>query len=237
MTFDGRCSPVAIVTGGSRGIGRAIAERLRDEGFEVVSFSKSSVVKDHCYRCDITDQMQVEEAVSGVIKRFGRVDVLVNNAGIVTSDRLVNTSLEDWRLVIATNLTAAFLLSKSVIPSMSAQGSGSIINISSIAARNYSPTASAAYTASKAGLVGFTRQLAQELVRLNIRVNCVCPSQTRTEMLERNLSDSQIHNIEKHVPMSRLAEPTEIAEVVNFLASKKASYVTGAVVDVNGGQI
>jgi 3-oxoacyl-[acyl-carrier protein] reductase len=226
---------VAIVTGASRGIGLSIYNKFLSEGIDVVGValhrSESSI------ECDITKEHEVEKVVSDTFDKYGHLDILVNCAGIVTSQDIVDTSVEQWNRVISTNLTGAFIFSKHTLRYMKQQRSGKIINIGSIAGRHRSISASVEYTCSKYGLIGLTRQLAYQYSKYNININCVCPSQTKTDMLLSNFDAQSITELESNIPIGRLAVPNDISNIVYFLVTEQASYVSGAVLDVNGGQI
>jgi len=230
-------SSVAIVTGSSRGIGKSIKNKLETKGNIVIGIHRNAIEDKFDKKCDIRKETDVKNLVSDIIDEFGKIDVLVNNVGIVTTADISNTSLNDWNDLLSTNLTGAFLLCKYVLPFMKINNYGKIVNISSVAARSYSKTASVAYTASKYGLIGLTKQLAYEYGQFGININCICPSQTRTEMLVNNLAKKELENIEKQIPLGKIAEPEQIADVVHFLCSSKSSYIHGSVIDVNGGQI
>ena len=147
------------------------------------------------------------------------------------------SNLDTWNNILQTNLTSAFLLCKNILPYMKKNKYGKIVNISSVAARSYSKTASTEYTVSKYGLIGLTKQLAYNYGRYNINVNCICPSQTQTKMLERNVSKKILEKIKKDNPLKKIAKPDDVANVVKFLCSDNSSYMNGAIVDINGGQI
>tara|TARA_B110000444_G_C18806662_1_gene580370 strand:- start:799 stop:1509 length:711 start_codon:yes stop_codon:yes gene_type:complete len=228
---------VVIVTGASRGIGKAIKENFEAEGHIVFSFSRNGHNNEYEKKCDIRSEKEVELFVDNVLTMQGKIDFLINNAGIVTPGPFSKTNLKDWNNVIATNLTGAYLMCKNVLPSMKKKKFGKIVNISSVAARSYSLSASAEYTASKYALIGLTKQLAYEYGKYNININCICPSQTRTDMLENFLSEDQISKIEQSIPLKKIATPKDIAGIIIFLCSNKSSYMQGSILDVNGGQI
>jgi NAD(P)-dependent dehydrogenase (short-subunit alcohol dehydrogenase family) len=224
-------SRVAIVTGGSRGIGAAIASTLRREGFTVIATSSKAKVVDATWQCDVRDESAVKELVESVIKQYGRIDVLVNNAGIASTKDM---DISEWTNIIDTNLTGTFLMCKHVLPHMVVNG-GRVINIGSVAGISRSKTASVAYTCSKYGITGLTKQLAPEYARYGITINCLCPSQTETEMLLDNVSPSMRSELADKNPSGRLADPWEIAEVVLFLTSSAAEYINGTTIPITGG--
>ena len=230
-------SKIAIVTGSSRGIGKSIKENFIDKGITVVGVSRNTKNNKLDKKCDIRNEFEVRELIGDVIKEFGRIDILINNAGIVTFKDITQTDLEDWNNVFSTNLTGPFLLCKYVLPYMKKVKYGKIVNVSSIAARSYSKTASVEYTSSKYGLIGLTKQLAYKYGKYNLNINCICPSQTETEMLLKNLTKKQISKIEEQIPLGSIAKPEQIADLVYFLCSDYSNYINGSVIDINAGQI
>jgi 3-oxoacyl-[acyl-carrier protein] reductase len=227
---------VAIVTGASRGIGKAICDLFVERGITTIGVSRHIKLGDTTRHCDIRDEIAVESLFTELAGTFGHIDILVNNAGIVTHGDILETSFEEWEDVMRTNLTGAFLCCKHVLKHMKERRYGKIINISSIAGRFRSQLASVAYTCSKYGLIGLTRQLASHYAQYNININCVSPSQTRTPMLVEKISQEGIKALVSNIPAGRLAEPDDIAQVVYFLTTDAASYIHGAIIDVNGGQ-
>jgi 3-oxoacyl-[acyl-carrier protein] reductase len=240
---------VALVTGGSRGIGRAIVSRLASEG-AAVAFTYGSRAADAeqlqeavrqqgglacAYKTDASDEQQMEEFVTSVRERWGRVDIAISSAGVMYDSPVEETPVTEWRRVIEVNLTGAFLLARRVIPLMKAQGSGRIINISSQAAFNGSAN-HAHYSASKAGLLGFTYATAKELGPYGITVNAVTPGRIRTDMVMER-SQGRMEEWLAQIPMNRLGKAEEVAAVVAFLCSEDAAYVHGANITVAGGQL
>jgi 3-oxoacyl-[acyl-carrier protein] reductase len=225
---------VAVVTGASRGIGQSTAQMLERQGFVAVSAARSLPDGERTRRVDVGDDDGVRRMCESVEQAFGRIDVLVNCAGIASSTNALELGVAEWEAVLRTNLIGAHNCCKHVLPAMRRRRFGRIVNVASIAARSFSRTSSVAYTASKYGLVGLTRQLAAAFGQDGVTVNCVAPSQTRTEMLDA-LAPAQLQAIAEANPLGRLAEPAEVAAAICFLASDGASYINGAVVDVNGG--
>lgn len=228
---------VAVATGAARGIGKVISDLFVDRGITAIGVSRHIELSGTTRQCDIRDEAAVKALFAELIDTFGHIDILVNNAGIVTHGDILETSFEEWENVIRTNLTGAFLCCKHILKHMKERRYGKIVNISSIAGRFRSSMASVAYTCSKYGIVGLTRQLALHYAKYNININCVCPSQTRTPMLVQNISQERIDTLVSEIPAGRLAEPDDIAEVVYFLSTDATSYINGAVIDVNGGQL
>jgi 3-oxoacyl-[acyl-carrier protein] reductase len=236
---------VALVTGASRGIGRAIAARLAERGATVVAAARG----DHAQSCadaltaaghraeaialDVTDAAAVEAAPGGIVKRFGRLDIVVSNAGVARDQLLLRMKREDWDAVIATNLTATFLLAQAALRPMLKQKGGRIIAISSVVGQ-MGNAGQANYAASKAGLVGFAKALAREVASRSITVNVVAPGMIDTEMTRAIAERSQI-DWASQIPIGRPGTVDEVAAAVSFLASDEASYITGHVLAVNGG--
>ncbi len=214
---------IVVVVGGSTGIGKGIVDSFKKLGARVESISRSN--------CDITKKEDIDFYFSDIHK----VDILINNAAINYCKPIENISLDEWDEVISTNLTSYFYIIKKCIPLMS-KGS-KIINVSSIAGRSKSLVSGVHYTSSKAGLIGLTRQLAQELGPKGININCVCPSQTLTPMLERSMSKKQLKELSFNIPLRRVATVNEIVDPILFLCSEGASYIHGACLDINGGQL
>lgn len=240
---------VAIVTGGARGIGQAIALTLADAGAHIVITDvrlpdtlQSTIDKIHAngskcvvYQSDITNAADVKTVVEKVIAAFGRIDILVNNAGITRDGLLMRMSEEDWDMVINVNLRGTFNMTKATIRQMMSQRSGKIINIASVVGV-IGNAGQANYSASKAGIIGFTKSMAKELASRNIQVNALAPGFVETEMTAK-LTDDQRKAFLDFIPLKRAAKPEEIAGVVKFLASPDADYITGQVICVDGGMV
>ncbi len=240
----------AVVTGGARGIGQAIAVRLLASGANVMIWDVDKATleaapaaldggdKVDTALADVTDPDAVEAAHARTLERFGGIDVLVNDAGISgpTVPTWENT-LEDWNRVVAVNLTGTFICCKVVVPGMMARGYGRIVNLASIAGKE-GPAGCPAYAAAKAGVIGFTKSLAKEVVSAGVLVNCVTPSATRTKFLEQ-LSESHLQNLldtNDDIPMGRLGEASDVAPLVAWLCTEDCSFSTGAAFDVSGGR-
>jgi 3-oxoacyl-[acyl-carrier protein] reductase len=229
-----------LVTGGNRGIGLAIARAFADAGDKVAITYRSGEPPEEllklgvlAVRCDITDTEQVEQAYKEVEEKHGRVEVLVANAGITKDQLLMRMSEDDFTSVLDTNLTGTFRVVKRANRGMLRAKHGRVVLISSVVGLLGSP-GQANYAASKAGLVGFARSLARELGSRNITFNVVAPGYVDTDMTQA-LTDEQREGIVAQVPLGRYAQPAEVAAVVRFLASDDASYITGAVIPVDGG--
>jgi len=186
---------------------------------------------------DATNATAVQNFINYVAQKEKRIDILINAQAINHCVPIENISIAQWGKVLATNLTSIFLMCKACVPHMKKQRYGKIVNISSVAARNRSPVSGVHYVASKSAILGFTRQLAFETAPFGLNVNAVCPGQTETPMLMKSMTPSQRKALAKSIPLRRIADPEEQASVILFLASDTASYMSGAVVDVNGGQI
>ena len=236
---------VAIVTGASRGIGRAIALRLASAGVRVVAGARADhaqAVVDEiagaggtalAVQLDVTEPGSVAGIARAALDHFDRIDVLVNNAGIVRDRLLLRMKPEDWDAVVATNLSAAFSCCRAVLRPMVKQRSGRIVNIGSVVGRTGNP-GQANYAASKAGLEGFTRSLALEVASRGITANVVAPGMIETDMTS-GLGERAGEALRGRIPMGRLGTPDDVAGAVCFLASDEAAYITGQVVSVNGG--
>ena len=240
---------IALVTGGAQGIGSAICRTLAQEGyFVIVNYLHSEVevenlIKDiknengyaEKYLCDVRDYNENEKMVNYIIKKFGRIDLLVNNAGISEHKIFQDITMQDYNNMINTNLTSAFMLCQMVVKQMIKQHSGKIINISSIWGI-CGASMEVHYSVAKAGLIGLTKSLAHELALSNIQVNCIAPGAINTRMMS-SFSQDEITDFCDAIPMGRLGTPQEVAYCVGFLASDKASYITGQVISPNGGLI
>ena len=240
---------VALITGATRGIGKQIALELANNGFDIADNYRSmqdekkeqkKEIEANGVRCefvkaDVSKFEECEEMVKNVIEKFGKVDVLVNNAGITKDGLLMRMKKEDFEAVIDVNLTGTFNVTRNVIPYMIKQKAGRIINLSSVVgvAGNAGQTN---YSASKAGIIGFTKSLAKEVASRNILVNAIAPGFIDTDMTAV-LSDSVKEGINAQIPLRRMGSAKEIAKVVKFLSSEDSSYVTGQVINVDGGMV
>ncbi|MFK3738782.1 acetoacetyl-CoA reductase [Massilia sp. TN1-12] len=240
---------VALVTGGMGGLGTAICRRLETEGYQVaVTYSPGNATPEAwlaaqrddgyhftAFKVDVTDYGDCEWMVQKLLADMGRLDVLVNNAGITRDRSLRKMSREDWQGVLNTNLDSVFNMTKQAIEPMMAQRWGRVINISSVNGQQ-GAFGQANYSAAKAGMHGFTKALALEMARHGITVNTVSPGYLRTRMVEAVPVEVMRDKILPQIPMGRLGEPDEIAGLVAYLASEEAGFMTGANLAINGGQ-
>lgn len=246
MTIEDK---VALVTGSGRGIGKAIALKLAEEGADLVindldektarnvageveSKGRSSLYST----ADISRLKQVEEMYDRVMDEFGRIDILVNNAGIIRRGSIEDHSYEDFDKVLTVNLRGTYNCSKEIVPILKDKGQGKIINISSIAGKVGDITSAPSYGPSKGGINTLTKSLARELAPFGVTVNAVAPHAIETEM-SSEWSKEKRKKVTSEIPLDRLGKPAEVAAVVAFLASKEADFITGEIVDVNGGYL
>jgi len=241
---------VALVTGAGRGLGLAVARKLAEAGARVVAADiESAAAREAADRLlapwgpalgvpvDVADPASVEAMVEEAVAAFGRVDILVNNAGILYRTRFPDISPSEWERVLRVNLTGPFLCTRAVLPRMKEQRYGRIVNISSSAGRSVSTLGGAHYTASKAGLLGLTRAVAKEAAPFGITVNAVCPGLFDTEMVRSTTSPEERERLVGSFPVPRMGIPEEVGEAVLFLCSEEAAYITGAALDINGGDL
>ena len=234
----------AVVTGGARGIGYACAERilaagaalsLWDQDAEALAAAASRLGKVHTAAVDITDAESVAAAADAAIRAFGKVEILVNNAGITGANKKTwEFEPAEWRRVIDVDLTGAFLCARAFAPAMIAQHYGRIVNMASVAGKEGNPNA-AAYSAAKAGLIGLTKSLGKELATEGITVNCVTPAAAETDLFKQ-MTAEHIAYMRSKIPMNRFVQPVEIAALVAWLCSEECSFSTGAVFDISGGR-
>ena len=245
-----RNEKTAFITGATRGIGREIAVKLAEEGYDVainyrtmnqeLENLKTQIENDFGVKCafvqgDVSKFEDAEKMVKEIVETLGKIDVLVNNAGITKDGLLMRMAKEDFESVIDINLVGTFNVTRNVIPLMIKQKSGRVINISSVVgvAGNAGQTN---YSASKAGIIGFTKSLAREVASRNILVNAIAPGFIATDMTSI-LNEAQKENINAQIPLKRMGTPEDVANLVKFLASKEASYITGQTIHVDGGMV
>lgn len=231
---------IILVTGGSRGIGKSIAEAFAEEEAVVIVTYKNSIDGNYFdskkikhYKCDVADSKSVQEVVETINKEFSKIDVLVNNAGITKDGLLMRMSEDDWDVVLDTNLKGVFNVTKAVSRSMMSKRYGKIINITSIVGITGN-AGQANYVASKAGVIGFTKSVAKELASRNININAIAPGFIETEMTDK-LSDEVKQNYLNSIPMKKFGKPEDISNAVKFFASDAAGYITGQTLCVDGG--
>lgn len=238
---------VALITGSTRGIGRAIAIELAKKGIDIVVNNDKDTqeelevlntlrgfgIRAMYIKAEVSDANQVEKMVEKILKEFGRIDILINNAGIVMDKMLENMDVEQWNRVLSVNLTGTFNCTKSVIKQMQQQAAGKIINISSIIGE-IGNVGQANYSASKGGVISFTKTIAKEYAKDGILVNAIAPGYIKTRMTE-NIPKGIMQKILEQIPVGRLGTPEEVAKLVCFLASDDANYITGQVININGG--
>lgn len=235
---------IALVTGASRGIGKAVAQRLADSGFFVIGTATSeegvAVIEDYLHDSggigrvlQVQDSQQINDLFEEIESVYGAVQILVNNAGITKDGLLMRMEDSAWQSVIDVNLTAVYSMSKRAIKGMMKARNGRIINITSVVA-SMGNAGQTNYAATKAGVEGFTRSLAREIGSRQVTVNCVAPGLIETDMTDE-LDERLINAMLDAVPLGRLGRPEDVAAAVNFLASEEANYITGAVLAINGG--
>ena len=232
--FSGR---VALVTGGSSGIGAAAARRLRDEGAQVASFDLDAEAPEGVLALagDVARSSDVEAAVAQTHAQLGPIDVLVCSAGVPgASLPTVDVTDEEWRRVMGINADGVFYCNRAVIPSMVERGYGRIVNVASIAGKEGNPMAGA-YSASKAAVIGMTKAIGKDLARTGVIVNCVAPAVIETPILD-GITEEHIGYMVDRIPMGRMGEPEEVAALICWLASEECSFSTGATYDISGGR-
>jgi 2-hydroxycyclohexanecarboxyl-CoA dehydrogenase len=238
--LDGK---IAIVTGAGQGIGRAIAGKFAAEGAAVVVTDLDEATAREtadglpgavAIASDVTDRAAVEAMAGQVVRQFGRIDVLVNNAGWDKASPFVDSDPDDWDRAIAVNLYGVLHTARAVLPVMARQGSGAVVNLGSDAGRVGS-SGEAVYSAAKGGVIAFTKSLAREMARHQVRVNCVCPGPTDTALFASFAGPKLREALTRAIPFRRLAQPADVANVVAFLASDEASFITGQTISVSGG--
>jgi len=242
--LDGK---VAVVTGGARGIGKAICQSLAREGASVIvcdidyegAEETASEIRNQgfsafAFKLDVSCGKEVKKVFKEILEKFKRVDILVNNAGVTSLVPLEEMSEEEWDRVMAVNLKGPFLCSQAVMKAMMSQREGKIVNISSLAGKVGGIVVGANYSASKAGVISLTKSFAKKMAPYGVNVNAVCPGQIKTRMTDI-WSEKDKKKFIEQIPLGHFGEPEDIAEAVLFLVSRRAKFITGEVVDVNGG--
>ena len=245
--MDEKPSKVALITGSSRGIGYAIALEFAKRNIDVVINNHEHTLEGEkaadeikkmgrralYIQADVSDYQQVEKMVEKITKEFGKIDILVNNAGITRDKLLENMDADTWNNVLSVNLTGIFNCTKAVIKHMKSQGHGKIINISSVVGITGN-IGQANYSASKGGVISFTKTIAKEYARYNININAVAPGFIKTSLLQ-SIPEKVMEKILKKIMLGRLGNPEEVAKLVYFLSSDDSTYITGEVININGG--
>ena len=242
MTLNGK---TVVVTGAAGAMGLAVVRNMLEDGAQVALVDVDAMRLDSLIRflrgttlavsCDVSESGAVRQAHSQIEKVLGPVDILVNNAGILSDDKAEATTDEGWRRVMAVNLDGAFYWSRAVLPQMRKRGWGRIINVGSLAAKTGGLTAGTAYSTSKGALAALTFSLAREAAADGVTVNAVAPAYVKTPMITEQLNEAQRRQLLAQIPVGRFCEPEEFAHAVRFLASPLAGFITGEVLDVNGG--
>ena len=241
---------IAIVTGAGQGMGRSVAMKLASEGNKIIvndvnseqadsTVSKINALGGIAYpnNADVTTHDEVTNMADQCLTLYGNIHIFVNNAGVLKPTKVIDIEEQEWDWVIGVNLKGTYLCSRAVLPAMQDAGWGRIVNFSSTAGKSTSTVGGAHYTAAKAGILGFTRHLSREAAPFGITVNSVCPGLIDTEMVRSTISEDRAKFYTDSFPISRMGDPTEVAELVAFLASDKAAYITGASLDINGGDL
>lgn len=241
---------VALITGAGQGMGKAVAITLGQQGAQIaVNDRNKDAAEDTASElqklgiqaitvpADVTQKHDVQNMIQKTTNHFGNLHILINNAGILYPTPVIDIPEDEWDRVIDVNLKGTFLCSQAVLPTLQKNNWGRIVNFSSTAGKNISTVGGAHYTAAKAGILGFTRHLAKEVAQHNITVNAVCPGLIDTDMVRNTIDPARQQAYANSFPISRLGKPEEVADLVSFLCSDNAAYITGASLDINGGDL
>jgi 3-oxoacyl-[acyl-carrier protein] reductase len=245
MNDHGKKSRLALVTGAGGALGSAIARALVAEGHRVVladydgsalaAISEELGSQAFSIEFDVSKEQEVKRACETIRSKWGVVDVLVNNAGVLSNNKLADTSLEEWHRILAVNLDGAYLLCRECVPAMREQRWGRVVNMGSLAAKTGGISAGTAYSTSKGALGALTFSLAREFAPYGITVNAIAPAYVRTKMVTEQLTESQRQQLLTAIPVGRFCEPEEVASAVVFLSSSLSGFITGEILDMNGG--
>jgi len=240
----------ALITGAGQGMGKSVAQKFASMGIQIAINDinnkaaesttrelKESGIDAIAVPADITKKSDVQSMIQKTTDHFGTIHMLINNAGILYPTKVIDISEDEWDRVIAVNLKGTFLCSQAILPILQQNNWGRIVNFSSTAGKNISTVGGAHYTAAKAGILGFTRHLAKEVAPYNITVNAVCPGLIDTDMVRNTINQDRQKAYAQSFPIARLGKPEEVADLVAFLCSDQAAYITGASLDINGGDL
>jgi 3-oxoacyl-[acyl-carrier protein] reductase len=241
---------IALITGAGQGMGKAVAFTLAQQGAQIAINDRNKDAAEETVSelqklgfnaiavpADVTQKNDVQHMIQKTMGHFGTLHILINNAGILYPTKVIDIPEDEWDRVIDVNLKGTFLCSQAVLPTLQKNNWGRIVNFSSTAGKNISTVGGAHYTAAKAGILGFTRHLAKEVATHNITVNAVCPGLIDTDMVRNTIAPDRQQAYANSFPISRLGKPEEVADLVAFLCSDKAAYITGASLDINGGDL
>ena len=226
-----------VLTGYSQGIGYEIYKNLNSLGSNLILIGRKKFNDKKFFACDLGDSIKLNQLCNSISKKFSRIDGIIHCAGINNCVKISRISLDEWNKVFSINLTSAYILSKNFKKNLLKSKNPSIVFVSSIAGHRKSVVSGAHYVSSKAGLIGLSKQLSQEFGKFNIRVNCISPSQTATKMLKKSMTKKQIQNLIRSIPLGRLALPQDQSNGVLFLLSSLSSYISGASINIDGGQL
>jgi 3-oxoacyl-[acyl-carrier protein] reductase len=231
---------IVLITGVSKGIGKAIYTLFKENNYTTLGLTRTledSNVDTNLYFCELDKPSNIESVITEILDEYGKIDILINNAGAVSTTRFKDIGVSEWDYIFNVNVRAPYLLTKLCLPNMLKAKYGRIINISSIAGNSYSKSASCTYTSSKHALNGLTKQLVYEHSGSGVNFNIIAPSQTYTEMLTSNLTTDQIKTLEFNNPQGRLLKAEEVATMCHFLCQTECDYINGEIINMNGGTV